>query len=62
MSEISKGDVVQLKSGGPDMTVQALGDYTSSSDIEDGALCSWFNDSSVHTEVFDRSALVKKEN
>jgi uncharacterized protein YodC (DUF2158 family) len=61
VSEISKGDVVQLKSGGPDMTVQALGDYTSSSDIDDGALCAWFDGPTLHTEVFDRSALIKKE-
>ena len=61
MSEINKGDVVQLKSGGPDMTVQALGDYTSSCDIDDGALCAWFDGPVLHTEVFDRSALVVKQ-
>ena len=61
MSEINKGDVVQLKSGGPDMTVQAIGDYTLACDIDDGALCAWFDGPELHTEVFDRSTLAKKE-
>jgi len=43
MSEIKKGDRVVLKSGGPLMTVQGVGDYSMSSGIEDGALCVWFD-------------------
>ena len=37
MSEIKKGDRVQLKSGGPVMTVQSVGDYSMGSSVEDGA-------------------------
>jgi uncharacterized protein YodC (DUF2158 family) len=60
VTEINKGDVVQLNSGGPNMTVQSLGDYALSSDIDDGALCYWFEGPRLHVEVFDRSALRKQ--
>jgi len=43
MSEIKKGDRVVLKSGGALMTIQGIGDYSTSSSIEDGALCVWFD-------------------
>ncbi|HBP0315920.1 MULTISPECIES: YodC family protein [Pseudomonas aeruginosa group] len=42
MSDIKIGDVVQLKSGGPAMTVQDIGDY-SSRGIDHGAHCVWFD-------------------
>jgi uncharacterized protein YodC (DUF2158 family) len=54
--EFQKGDVVQLKSGGPTMTVQDIGDFTSSG-IEDGVLCVWFDGKKKYSEVFDRSVL-----
>ena len=38
MAGIKKGDVVQLKSGGPDMTVNFV---ESSSGVEEAA-CTWF--------------------
>jgi len=43
MSDIKKGDQVQLKSGGPIMTVQEIGDYSMSDGIENGAKCVWFD-------------------
>lgn len=57
--EFQKGDVVQLKSGGPTMTVQNIGDFTGSSGIEDGVLCVWFDGKKKYSEVFDRSVLRK---
>ena len=57
MSEIIKGDRVMLKSGGPVMTVQNLGDYTMSSGIEKGALCVWFDGNKPMEMVFDIEAL-----
>ena len=56
--EIKKGDVVRLKSGGPDMTVQNIADY-SNYGIEDGANCVWFDGKTKKQEVFDRLTLVQ---
>jgi len=56
--EFQKGDVVQLKSGGPTMTVQDIGDF-SSSGIQDGILCVWFDGRKKYSDVFDRSVLRK---
>lgn len=36
------GDVVKLKSGGPTMTVQNIGNY-SNHGFTDGVLCVWFD-------------------
>lgn len=55
MAEIKKGDRVQLKSGGPIMTVQNLGSYGS---VENGALCVWFDQKNNPMEkVFDVETL-----
>lgn len=40
MSEITAGDVVQLKSGGPKMTVNNIGKYNYAD--HDSAACDWF--------------------
>lgn len=61
MSEIKKGDEVKLKSGGPVMTVQDLGDYIMGAGIEDGVKCIWFEDKDVKERVFDAATLVKHE-
>ena len=54
MPEFEKGDVVQLKSGGPPITV---------SDIEEEDVwCEWFDKKGVHhKEVFDVAMLIKVE-
>jgi uncharacterized protein YodC (DUF2158 family) len=58
MAEFNKGDVVVLKSGGPQMTVHNLGSYAHSGGPEDGALCVWFDKDRVpHERVFDTLTL-----
>ncbi|ARP68127.1 MULTISPECIES: YodC family protein [Mesorhizobium] len=63
MSEFAAGDVVQLKSGGPQMTVEQVG-KTSMTD-EDGVWCVWFekigNKQVVQRETFPPVALKKYE-
>lgn len=53
MSEVfKKGDIVQLKSGGPKMTIN---NYTDGSRV----FCKWFNSKNeVQSEVFQQEALV----
>lgn len=58
MSNIKKGDEVQLKSGGPIMTVQDIDDY-SPTGPEDGALCVWFDKNNPMEKVFSLSTLRK---
>lgn len=59
MSDIEKGDVVRLKSGGPEMTVEDTGNYLRSAGIEDGVKCTWFDQGQLQTTVFDRASLEK---
>ena len=56
MAEIKKGDVVQLKSGGVDMVVQSVGDYTPHGP-EDGASCVWDVRGEIRKGIFDCAAL-----
>jgi len=58
MDEIKKGDEVKLKSGGPIMTVQDIGDYVTAG-IEDGISCIWFEGKDIKEKVFDRATLIK---
>jgi uncharacterized protein YodC (DUF2158 family) len=51
------GDVVQLKSGGPLMTVHAIGDYSSSAQLNPGYLCIWFDGAKRVEEVFNPDTL-----
>ena len=50
------GDVVQLKSGGPLMTVHGVGDYTTSG-FNPGVLCVWFDGNKRVEDVFHPDAL-----
>lgn len=54
MAEFKKGDTVQLKSGGPIMTIQDLGEYDY---IQDGAYCVWFTRGEKSADVFDVAML-----
>lgn len=56
MSDIVKGAVVSLKSGGPAMTVQEVGSYTGYG-ILNGAKCIWFEKDKKQDDVFDIETL-----
>jgi uncharacterized protein YodC (DUF2158 family) len=60
MSDIKKGDQVQIKSGGPIMTVQDIDDY-SPTGPEDGASCVWFDGNNPMEKVFSVNVLQKYE-
>jgi len=47
MSEIKEGDLVELKSGGPRMTVARIMDTEETGEKEKTANCNWFNDKDV---------------
>jgi len=54
MENFEIGDVVQLRSGGPKMTVHGL--------VSDGDIvCQWFEGNEVHEESFPKDALKKIE-
>lgn len=61
MSKFKVGDVVQLKSGGPYMTIHNIGSYADSGGPENGANCIWFSKDIKDNAVFDVDALVKVE-
>ncbi|SFL00338.1 Uncharacterized conserved protein YodC, DUF2158 family [Porphyromonadaceae bacterium KH3CP3RA] len=53
-NELKAGDVVVLKSGGPRMTIENIGEYT----YEIKALCSWFDNKKRISETFKLEALL----
>jgi uncharacterized protein YodC (DUF2158 family) len=54
MEDFEIGNVVQLRSGGPKMTIHGL--------VSDGdVICQWFEGNVVHEESFPREALQKVE-
>ena len=55
-NEIKAGDVVQLKSGGPLMTVHSIGNYNG---IE-SASCMWFEKNKQEKGVFALPMLAKE--
>lgn len=65
MSQFQKGDLVKLKSGGPVMTVEEVGDYSGGWEPgpADGVNCIWFADAKssqqVQQRVFDACVLEK---
>ncbi|MGQ7934718.1 YodC family protein [Paraburkholderia sp. D1E] len=60
MAGFSKGDVVQVKSGGPAMTVSNVGDYSGmGTGPQDGVLCIWFDGKKKVEDVFDAATLEK---
>ncbi|WP_375577128.1 YodC family protein [Paracidovorax oryzae] len=56
MGNFRKGDVVILKSGGPEMTVIDIADY-SPQYSETAAKCQWFDGKTFQDAVFDQEVL-----
>lgn len=54
----SEGDVVQLKSGGPQMTIKGIGKY-GIVPKEDNALCEWFDGKKRNEHVFELHSIEK---
>jgi uncharacterized protein YodC (DUF2158 family) len=57
--EFKAGDVVQLKSGGPKMTVEDVDRYGYPGDSETKAKCVWFEGTKKKEEVFRFATLTK---
>ena len=53
MTRLMEGDVVQLKSGGPKMTVDRLLEQAGESQVK----CSWFNGAIRMSDVFELHSL-----
>ncbi len=58
--EIKAGDLVRLKSGGPLMTVENVGNYGMSTTVIK-ASCSWFNGNKKEKDLIAVDALVREE-
>lgn len=57
-SAFNKGDVVQLKSGGPKMTVQDTGDFSGyGAGPKEGVRCVWFEKTDAKERDFDEAVL-----
>ncbi|WP_231876380.1 YodC family protein [Azotobacter vinelandii] len=61
--EFVKGDIVVLKSGGPAMTIESIGNYAEglARGPERGAKCIWFDGGKPQEHVFDVAVLEKVE-
>jgi len=57
-TEFKAGDVVQLKSGGPKMTVEDVGQYGMTS-TTDQAKCIWFDKTKRMEGYFEPALLLK---
>ncbi len=55
MEKFQEGDVVQLKSGGPKMTVKAIDD-------DGDVYCQWFSGSKLQNGYFKPHSLIREEN
>ncbi len=53
------GDTVQLKSGGPEMTVTDIQDSVSSQRQIKIIICTWFDKGKYDSHAFDSEALTK---
>jgi len=53
MHSFKEGDVVHLKSGGPEMTIKSLGVFSG----KEGAVCVWFAGTKLEKGVFSEPEL-----
>lgn len=58
-TEFKAGDVVQLKSGGPKMTVESIDNYSYTAEPDLKAKCVWFEGTKQHDSLFALAALTK---
>ena len=56
--EFRLGDTVQLKSGGPKMTIEAIGDHSFSTTPEIKANCVWFDGTKKQESLFNVAAVM----
>jgi uncharacterized protein YodC (DUF2158 family) len=56
MEQLQVGDIVQLKSGGPKMTIEKISNYASGQVM---ARCAWFIQDNQKAEVFALTSLQK---
>lgn len=59
--ELKVGDVVELKSGGPSMTVEKTPVFINGFEYKDRAQCCWFDKGDLKREVFPLASLEKDE-
>ena len=59
MADFKEGDVVQLKSGGPPMTIKEIADYSVDESGSLSASCVWFDGKNPCTGIFPLPALQK---
>lgn len=58
MEPLKVGDVVQLKSGGPRMTIQSIGSFPSLG-MDNAAECVWFDSTTMNKQVFALDILIR---
>jgi uncharacterized protein YodC (DUF2158 family) len=61
--EFKVGDIVYLKSGGPDMTVKiSIDNWSTAAEVMAvGVHCDWFDDNKIlHSAVFHEKEIVKR--
>ena len=65
MEEFKVGDVVRLKSGGPQMTIEVtpvvIDNYGVEKKLEDSAKCTWFEKDTLKYNVFKLATLTHAE-
>ena len=62
VKEFNVGDVVCLRSGGPRMTVESVGDFSDTGGPEKGVMCTWFdNHQHMKRQHYDARMLEKVE-
>jgi uncharacterized protein YodC (DUF2158 family) len=61
MDDFNAGDIVELKSGGPDMTIESIDNYSYDPRQKDmKAKCVWFEAKKRHEDIFGLALLKKK--
>ncbi len=57
MEQLKAGEIVRLKSGGPEMTIEEISRWHESS--KDQAKCTWFNGGKIESKIFELTSLEK---